>query len=66
MKGHSQNSVPFTVGDRVHWCDPDDGLCSGDGTIAWVYDGGTALVNKDDGGEVEAFLAELSHKEVMS
>lgn len=54
-------------GLKVYWNDPDQGLCSGPGTIALdeefkdhEFDEETILsVYKDDGGEVECTIGEL-------
>jgi len=59
----------FKVGDRVHWTDPDEGTCSGDGVIAEikflfddcpVIDDETIIALKmDDGGECEVLPHEI-------
>lgn len=57
------------LGDRVYWTDPDNGLCSGEGTVTKIL--GMVprpelnhlvvyTVVKDDGGIVEAFGNELT------
>lgn len=46
------------VGDRVWWTDPDDGACSGPGTVT-KSNGEVVSVTKDDLGEVEASAREL-------
>lgn len=45
--------------DRVRWNDPDGDACSGEGVILSIEDD-RAFIQKDDGGEVEAFLHELT------
>ena len=50
-------------GQRVYWNDPDNATsesdCSGAGTITAIV-GEIISVDKDDGGQVEAFAHELS------
>lgn len=47
------------IGDRVFWHDPDDGLCSGPGTVTGV-DGDVLSVAKDDGGAIECHASEAT------
>jgi hypothetical protein len=44
--------------DRVYWNDPDDGACSGLGTISSIS-GEIYKLKMDNGGEVEALRHEL-------
>lgn len=59
----------FNIGDEVHWTDPDEGACSGNGVIAecwWESEEPLAaayLIQKNDGGEVEAFEHEIREAE---
>jgi hypothetical protein len=53
--------MSLQVGDRVHWTDPDEDLCSGDGVIVSIHRSGFITVRKDDGGEVEALDHELRY-----
>jgi hypothetical protein len=48
----------FNIGDEVYWEDPDEGICSGYGTIIQV-NGDIYSIKKHDGGELEAFVHEL-------
>ena len=43
---------------RVWWTDPDNGLCSGPGTVTKI-NGDVYSVKKDDGGEIECPGGEL-------
>jgi hypothetical protein len=45
-------------GDKVYWNDPDEGACSGLGTISSIS-GEIYKLKMDDGGEVEALRHEL-------
>jgi len=52
----------YKKGDRVFWNDPDEGTCSGTGTVV-VGGGGREtilLIKKDDGGSVECTANELT------
>jgi hypothetical protein len=49
---------PLRIGQAVYWNDPDNGLCSGYGTIADIQ-GDIIVLAMDDGGEVEAYVTEL-------
>lgn len=50
----------FKKGDRVFWTDPDEGACSGEGTVTKAARPDIICILKDDGGEVEALASELS------
>tara|TARA_B100000959_G_scaffold276043_1_gene330222 strand:+ start:1059 stop:1256 length:198 start_codon:yes stop_codon:yes gene_type:complete len=52
------------IGDEVYWKDPDEGVCSGYGTVTAIVgekDLGAAVyrLRMNDGGEIEAFEHEL-------
>ena len=58
----------FTVGDRVIWHDPDEGLCDGPGTIVAIGDEDddevmfpdtVIYLKMDDGGELNCYPCEL-------
>ena len=55
--------VDVSVGMRVHWTDPDDGTCSGDGEVVDVQndedEGAVVSLRMDDGGEVECLAREI-------
>jgi hypothetical protein len=63
--GPDKKTESMEIGDRVRWIDPDDGLCSGEGTITYKSHGGSGdddiiySLRMDDGGEVEAWEHEL-------
>ena len=47
------------VGQRVRWNDPDEGKCSGNGTVIGLRCDGIVNLLKDDGGEVEVLTHEI-------
>lgn len=50
----------FRVGQPVHWCDPDDGLCSGNGVIVSLHrHDSIAWLRMESGSETEALTTEL-------
>ncbi len=53
--------MPFKIGDRVHWTDPDEDACSCDGKIVDIDEDGIISIVNDAGGEVEALAHELRH-----
>lgn len=48
----------MNIGDKVHWDDPDNGVCSATGTIIAI-DGDTILIETEAGSEIEAPLDEV-------
>lgn len=56
-----EDASPFRPHQRVFWNDPE-GLCSGWGTVVCCTHPEVISINKDDGGEVEAFITELSER----
>lgn len=50
--------MKFEVNNRVHWNDPEDGLCSGEGVIVAI-NGEVFSLSMDSGSEVEALEGEL-------
>ena len=48
------------IGQRVRWNDPDEGMCSCDGTVVALREDGTVDLRKNDGGEVSGFAHEIS------
>jgi hypothetical protein len=55
----------FVVGERVHWTDPDEGKCSGDGVVYGtqghpIMPDSVITLSMDDGGEAEVLPHELT------
>jgi hypothetical protein len=60
-KAHrNTKALKFRIGDRVHWTDPDEDICSCDGNIVRKQ-GTNWVVLQDGGGEVSALPCELNH-----
>lgn len=61
------NPENLRIGLKVYWNDPDNGSCSGPGTVVEIIsqdeepsDDDIVVVEKDDGGCVEALPQELT------
>ena len=67
MKNESLRTCGLKIGDRVHWDDPDDNLCSGWGVVAVTkrhpHEDGQPFsiisLAMEHGGEVEVLRREL-------
>jgi hypothetical protein len=51
---------PIRVKDRVKWDDPDEGRCSGTGTVVKLFGYDSCRLRMDDGGENDVPIHELT------